>query len=223
MIDAASEMLTSRRCSHVRKRSWDAEGLSVAQCDALLYLPGATKEELERALRIPALSGGWKSSFEAILRQMTQPGPHTGNAGLTSAEQMVTAAPGFRPLKVARIDRESSSVVSVVLEPADGNPLTIPLPGQFVVLQVRPEADSRQLLRSYSLSGNQAAVRRRGARQSTGCWTTPDFAAARIGSDPGHAEGQTLWLERSVAAQAPDGRGGQLHTAPMEGIKRLRD
>ena len=137
------------------------ERLTVAECDALLYLPGATKEDLERALRIPALSAGWKSSFEALLRQMTQPGSRTGNAGLTSAEQMVTAAPGFRPLKVARIDRESSSVVSVVLEPVDGRPLTVPLPGQFVVLRLRPEADAPQVLRSYSLSGLPDAGRYR--------------------------------------------------------------
>jgi MOSC domain-containing protein YiiM len=83
------------------------ERLSVADCDALLYLPGATEVQLERALRIPALSAGWKSSFEAMLRQMTQPGSRTGNAGLASSEQMVTAAPGFRRLKVARIDRET--------------------------------------------------------------------------------------------------------------------
>ena len=137
------------------------ERLTVAECDALLYLPGATKEELERALRIPALSPGWKSSFEALLRQMTQPGSRTGNAGLASPEQMVTAAPGFRPLKVARIDRESSSVVSVVLEPVDGRPLTVPLPGQFVVLRLRPEADAPQVLRSYSLSGLPDAGRYR--------------------------------------------------------------
>src|SRR6202047_2929704 len=49
------------------------ERLTVATVDALLYLPGPAKEELERALRIPALSPGWKSSFEALLRQMTQP------------------------------------------------------------------------------------------------------------------------------------------------------
>src|SRR5580692_717870 len=48
------------------------ERLTVAECDALLYLPGATKEKLERALRVPALSSGWKSSFEAILQQMNQ-------------------------------------------------------------------------------------------------------------------------------------------------------
>ncbi len=128
------------------------ERLTVAAIDALLYLPGPAKEELERALRIPALSPGWKSSFEALLRQMTQPGSRTGNAGLTSPEQMVTAAPGFRPLKVARMDRESSSVVSLVLEPVDGRPLTVPLPGQFVVLRLRPQADAPPVLRSYSLS-----------------------------------------------------------------------
>src|SRR5271156_6041884 len=91
------------------------ERLTVAAADALLYLPGPAKEELERALRIPALSPGWKSSFEALLRQIRQPGSRSGNAGLTSPEQTITAAPGFRPLKVARMDRESSSVVSVVL------------------------------------------------------------------------------------------------------------
>ncbi len=36
----------------------DSERLTVAECDALLYLPGATKEELERALRIPAAEHG---------------------------------------------------------------------------------------------------------------------------------------------------------------------
>jgi ferredoxin-NADP reductase/MOSC domain-containing protein YiiM len=128
------------------------ERLTVATVDALLYLPGPAQEELERALRIPALSPGWKSSFEALLSQMTQPGPRTGNAGLTSPEQIITAAPGFRPLKVVRIDRESSSVVSLVLEPVDGRPLTVPLPGQFVVLRLCPEADSPPVLRSYSLS-----------------------------------------------------------------------
>ena len=123
------------------------ERLTVAAIDALLYLPGPAKDELERALRIPALSPGWKSSFEALLRQMTQPGSRTGNAGLASPEQMVTAVPGFRPLKVARMDRESSSVVSLVLEPVDGRPLTVPRPGQFVVLRLRPNADAAPVLR----------------------------------------------------------------------------
>jgi ferredoxin-NADP reductase/MOSC domain-containing protein YiiM len=128
------------------------ERLTVAECDALLYLPGATQEVLERALRIPALSPGWKTSFEALLQQITRPGLPTGNAGLASTEQRITAAPGFRPLKATRIARESPSVISVVFEPADGRPLTVPLPGQYVVLKSRPSADASEVLRTYSLS-----------------------------------------------------------------------
>ena len=137
------------------------ERLTVAAIDALLYLPEPAKGEIERALRIPALSPGWKSSFEALLRQTSQSGASTGNAGLASSEQMVTAAPGFRPLKVAGIDRESSSVVSLVLEPADARPLTVPLAGQFVVLRLRPEASAPPVFRSYSLSGLPDAARYR--------------------------------------------------------------
>jgi ferredoxin-NADP reductase/MOSC domain-containing protein YiiM len=128
------------------------ERLTVAAVDALLYLPDPAKEELERALRIPALSPGWESSFQALLRQTTQAGSRTGNAGLASPEQMVTAAPGFQPLRVARIDRESPSVVSLVLEPVNSRPLTVPFPGQFVVLRLRPKADTPPVFRSYSLS-----------------------------------------------------------------------
>jgi ferredoxin-NADP reductase/MOSC domain-containing protein YiiM/ferredoxin len=137
------------------------ERLTVMAADALLYLPKPAKADLERALRITALSPGWKSSFEAMLAQMTQSGSSTGNAGLASPEQMVTATPGFRPLKVIRMDRESSSAVSLVLEPVDGQPLTVPLPGQFVVLRLRPQANEPPILRSYSLSHRPDASRYR--------------------------------------------------------------
>ena len=41
----------------------------MAEVDALLYLPGHSREQLERALRIPALSKGWQSSFQAISKK----------------------------------------------------------------------------------------------------------------------------------------------------------
>src|SRR5260370_1577504 len=44
------------------------EHMSVAEIDALLYLPGHTHEHLERALRIPVLPDGWRSSFQALLQ-----------------------------------------------------------------------------------------------------------------------------------------------------------
>ena len=137
------------------------ERMTVTAINALLYLPGPAKGDIERALRIPALSPGWIGSFEALLRQTPQSGPHTGNPGLASPEHLVTATPGFRPLKVAKMDRESRSVVSLMLEPADGCPLTVPLPGQFVVLRLRPQADAPSVLRSYSLSGLPDSARYR--------------------------------------------------------------
>ena len=43
------------------------EQLTVAQIDALLYLPNKSRPLLERALRVPALSEGWKGSFRELL------------------------------------------------------------------------------------------------------------------------------------------------------------
>jgi ferredoxin-NADP reductase len=65
----------------------------------------------------------------------------------------VTAGPRYRPLKVAGMEHESRNVVSLVLEPPDGRPLTVPLPGQFVVLRLRPQPEAPPVLRIYSLSG----------------------------------------------------------------------
>ena len=38
----------------------------VAEVNALLYSPHHPRDQLERALRIPALSPGWRWSFEAV-------------------------------------------------------------------------------------------------------------------------------------------------------------
>src|SRR6201989_2702614 len=54
------------------------EQMSVAEVDALLYL-GHPRQQLLRALRIPALSPGWQGSFQGLL------GGGSGNAGLTTA------------------------------------------------------------------------------------------------------------------------------------------
>src|SRR5579862_8431160 len=58
------------------------ERLSVAEVDALLYLPGHSREQLQRALRIPALSPGWQASFQAILKQESSTKTLEGNPGL---------------------------------------------------------------------------------------------------------------------------------------------
>ena len=69
-----------------------AEQMTVAQTNALLYLPGHHREELERALRIPALSAGWKGSFQALLQQELSAGSASGNPGLAPSDISLVAA-----------------------------------------------------------------------------------------------------------------------------------
>ena len=128
------------------------ERMTVAEVNALLYLPDHSRQQLERALRIPALSPGWRTSFQALLQNESSGSPRTGNAGLAGGAGAPPAWSGFRPLRVSRIDRESSSVVSLLLVPPDGRPLIAAEPGQFVVLRLRPNPDASPVLRSYSLS-----------------------------------------------------------------------
>jgi ferredoxin-NADP reductase/MOSC domain-containing protein YiiM len=135
------------------------EHLTVAETDALLYLPGREKGGLERALRIPALSAGWRSSFESLLEHESQGGSTAGNPELAPAAQPAPAWAGFRLLRVADKRRESSNVTSLTLEPSDGHPLGAAMPGQFIVLRLKPAPDAPALLRSYSLSGEPNAQR----------------------------------------------------------------
>ena len=129
------------------------ERVTVAEINALLYLPGHPASGLERALRIPALSAGWRTSFEALLDVERKGDGTTGNPGLGPPTGPPPAWRGFRSLRVSRKLHESSKVTSLVLEPADGEPLTAALAGQFIVLRLRPRPDGSALLRSYSLSG----------------------------------------------------------------------
>jgi len=133
------------------------ERMSVAEVNALLYLPGHRREDLQRALRIPALSPGWQESFRALLNQRSEGRVGEGNAGLSAQSGPPPAWSGFRTLRVSRIDQESVAVSSFTLAPLDESPLQIPLPGQYVVVRLRPDSGAAPLLRSYSLSGAPGA------------------------------------------------------------------
>ena len=126
--------------------------MTVAEVNALLYSSSHPRDQLERALRIPALSQGWRGSFETLLRSQDDHPGATGAPGLAPAAAAQTATPGFRPLRVARIEAECADVLSLTLEPTDSRPLTVQDPGQFVVLRLHPTPGG-PLLRSYSLSG----------------------------------------------------------------------
>jgi ferredoxin-NADP reductase/MOSC domain-containing protein YiiM len=116
------------------------ERMTVAEVDGLLYLPGHSRQGLLRALRIPALSPGWRGSFQALL----DADPAGGNAGL-AVTSPPPAWPAFRTLTVTAIERESDSVISIRLAGPDALPDA--RPGQYLTLRVG------SVLRNYSLSG----------------------------------------------------------------------
>ena len=98
------------------------------------YLPNKSRPLLERALRVPALSEGWQGSFRELLAKAdrgTPAGPAWG---------------GLQALRVADIRRESSTITSFLLVPADdAGPAPAAAPGQYLTLRVqtrRPTASS---------------------------------------------------------------------------------
>jgi ferredoxin-NADP reductase/MOSC domain-containing protein YiiM len=137
-----------------------AERMTVADINALLYLPNHSRDRLVRALRIQALSLGWRSSFEALLQSQTA-GARSGNAALAPAVAAHPVAPGFRPLAVTVIDPESADVLSLTMQSSDGHELQTALPGQYVVLRLQRPAGGPALFRSYSLSGPLSTERYR--------------------------------------------------------------
>ncbi len=122
--------------------------LSVADIDALLYLPGHDAAMLGKAVDVPALSPGWRQSFAEMLAAPTE-----------SADNQPGWA-GFRRLRVVATRRESTDVLSIEFESEDGAPLPQPRPGQYLTLRI-PDAGNPTPLRSYSLSGDIAAGRYR--------------------------------------------------------------
>ncbi|MGW2055187.1 MOSC domain-containing protein [Streptomyces sp. NPDC001840] len=119
--------------------------LSVADIDALLYLPGRDPAKLRTARSIPALSPGWRKSFnelaEAADQAVAPPQPEKGT----------TRWPGFKPLRVARVVPETPTVSSIYLEPTDRQPLPAARPGQYLAIRIT-DGPQPAPVRSYSLS-----------------------------------------------------------------------
>jgi ferredoxin-NADP reductase/MOSC domain-containing protein YiiM len=144
------------------------ERITVQEIDGLLYLPGRTPHQLRRALRIPALSAGWKGSFQSLLAAEEVQDQHT-DAGLAATTASPAPWRGFRSLRVASVERESLDVLSFVLEAEDHSPLPVPLPGQFLTFKLKRDEDADPILRSYSISGPPGAgTYRISVKRSTG-------------------------------------------------------
>ncbi|MGH7152503.1 MAG: MOSC domain-containing protein, partial [Acetobacteraceae bacterium] len=149
------------------------EKLSVVEADALVFLPGGDRKNLERALRVDAFSPGWKTAFHAMVEQAGGSG-WSENKGIILNFGSRAAWPGFRRLRVAGLRQESSSVVGVDLI-AEANELSArPLPGQFITLRLPADGSGAPVLRSYSLTDTSEA-----ARYTIGIKCEPDGAAGQ--------------------------------------------
>jgi ferredoxin-NADP reductase/MOSC domain-containing protein YiiM len=129
--------------------------LSVADIDALLYLPHRDLARLRAAADIPALSPGWQQSFRELL--------DSTDSGTRAAAPEIGVEPGwagFRRLRVAEIVPESPTVTSVYLTADNGDALPRPTAGQYITLRVAGAGDPPPV-RSYSLSSSPAADRYR--------------------------------------------------------------
>ena len=136
-VGAGDEIVRTARGPHA---------MSVAEVDALLYLPGHDEERLRAALDIPALSPGWQQSFRSMLE-----GGGPQPAGVTVAPP--PAWVGFRTLTVIDVVAESDTVTSFRMSADEALPAY--LPGQFLTLRV-PGAGDPAPVRTYSLSGDPA-------------------------------------------------------------------
>jgi ferredoxin-NADP reductase/MOSC domain-containing protein YiiM/ferredoxin len=140
-VRAGDDIVRTRRGRHE---------LSVADVDALLYLPNRDIEQLRKVVDVPALSPGWQQSFRDMLKA------HEGSAAETAPPIGVEPGwDGFRSLRVTAIRRESPQVMSISLQADDHGSLPPPLPGQYLTVRLPGAADPTPT-RSYSLSGEPA-------------------------------------------------------------------
>ena len=141
LVRAGEDIVLTRRGQHE---------LTVADVDALLYLPDRDIDLLRKIAEVPALSPGWQQSFRDMLVEHKKAGAPTQlPMGIEPGWR------GFRRLRVTAIHPESPTVLSIRLQADDGATLPTPLPGQYLTVKI-PDAGNPPPMRSYSLSGDPA-------------------------------------------------------------------
>ena len=165
----------------IRKIADGPGGVSVAETDSLLYSAEHDLNRIAIAARVPALSPGWKGSFESFL-QAENNGIHNGNPGLTASISSSPAWTGFRPVKVLEVRPETNEVVSVQLAGLEGSLLPRALPGQYLVLRYLPDKNSPPVVRSYSISGaSDSGTYRISVKRGTGSGSRHLVDATKVG------------------------------------------
>ena len=139
-VQAGDEIVRTRIGPHA---------ISVADVDALLYLPDRNEQQLRAAVDIAALEPGLATvlSRTARCRDRWRAGRRSPAPGWA----------GFRSLRVDRLVPESATITSVYLSSADGQPLPPARPGQYLTLRVAGAGDPAPV-RSYSLSSGPDAA-----------------------------------------------------------------
>ena len=129
-----------RAGDQIERSFQDPRRLSVADIDGLLYLPDADLDVVRTAATIPALSPGWRQSFEELASAPAQPPTSRPSEGWN----------GFTPLRVVSVRPETDTVTSVYLSAPDDSPLPPAKPGQYLTVRLR--VDEQPVVRTYSLS-----------------------------------------------------------------------
>ena len=126
----------------IHRLSAHAVGMTVRQMSNLLYFEKDDLDGARRALRIEAMSPGWRQSFETRLAKARVAG---------------AAGQSLRALEVTRKVRESENATSFYLVPVENRPLAPFLPGQFLPLKLDIPGQYRPVLRTYTLSDSPSA------------------------------------------------------------------
>ena len=128
------------------------EHVTVQEIDGLLYLPGRSPDLLQRALRIPSLSAGWKRSLE----ELSRPRINGGGVEMRELPRLPHHLRCGRAFARCELQRYSGRVLTYfrLFSNPGPNPITGAPSRSISGLQTRTGWDSKRILRSYSISGS---------------------------------------------------------------------
>ncbi len=121
----------------IEKVSEDPVEMTINEVNSLLYFNKDDFNRIEEAIKIKALSPGWKISFEDRL------------AKVELSEQIQD---NYITLTVSKKIPESQNITSFYLVSEDGEPLPSFLPGQFLPLKLDIPGQYKPIYRTYSIS-----------------------------------------------------------------------
>jgi len=121
----------------IEKVSEDPQKMTINDVNRLLYYSKDDFDGIEKAIKIKALSPGWKTSFEDRL------------AKADLSEQIQDK---YITLTVSKKVPESQTITSFYLVSEDGETLPPFLPGQFLPLKLDIPGQYKPVIRTYSIS-----------------------------------------------------------------------